>query len=219
MVVAHRPGGNGPSDVLTPLLGVPVVLRAVRALLASGSVDRVVLLVDLEAEATARRLVDDLPVSVHTDPHEAARCAETSAPIVLHDAARPLASPALAVAVTDAVAAGHAVAVPVLPLSDTVKHVDVAIPEIRQAPLGVAGVVVGTPDRSGLRVLQTPQAFRAGVLCTTVLAKVLASTEPLEQAWAIAGEPAVTVPGHPLAFAVRSAWERVLAEVLGREHG
>ena len=207
VVVAHRPGGNGPSDVLTPLLGVPVVLRAVRALLASGSVDRVVLLVDLEAEPAARRLVDGLPVSVHTDPHEAARCAQTSAPIVLHDAARPLASPALAVAVTDAVAAGHAVAVPVLPLSDTVKHVD------------VAGVVVGTPDRSGLRVLQTPQAFRAGVLCTTVLAKVLASTEPLEQAWAIAGEPAVTVPGHPLAFAVRSAWERELAEVLGREHG
>lgn len=207
VVVAHRPGGNGPSDVLTPLLGVPVVLRAVRALLASGSVDRVVLLVDLEAEATARRLVDGLPVSVHTDPHEAARCAQTSAPIVLHDAARPLASPALAVAVTDAVAAGHAVAVPVLPLSDTVKHVD------------VEGVVVGTPDRSGLRVLQTPQAFRAGVLCTTVLAKVLASTDPLEQAWAVAGEPAVTVPGHPLAFAVRSAWERELAEVLGREHG
>jgi 2-C-methyl-D-erythritol 4-phosphate cytidylyltransferase len=207
VVVAHRPGGNGPSDVLTPLLGVPAVLRAVRALLASGSVDRVVLLVDLEAEATARQLVDGLPVSVHTDPHEAARCAQTSAaPIVLHDSARPLASPALAVAVTDAVAAGHAVAVPVLPLSDTVKRVD------------VEGVVVGTPDRGNLRVLQTPQAFRAGVLCTTVLAKVLASTEPLEQAWAIAGEPAVTVPGHPLAFAVRSAWERELAEVLGREH-
>ena len=63
----------------------------------------------------------------------------------------------------EAVAAGHAVAVPVLPLSDTVKRVD------------VAGVVVGTPDRGGLRVLQTPQAFRAGVLGTDVLAKVLAS--------------------------------------------
>ncbi len=162
------------------------------------------LLVDPEAEATARRLVDGLPVSVHTDrARGGAVRAGTSGPIVLHDAARPLASPALAVAVTEAVAAGHAVAVPVLPLSDTVKHVD------------VAGVVVGTPDRGGLRVLQTPQAFRAGVLGTDVLAKVLASTEPLEQAWAVAGEPAVTVPGHPLAFAVRSAWERELAEVLG----
>lgn len=164
------------------------------------------LFVDLEAEVAVQRLVDGLPVSVHTDAYEAARCAQTPGLIVLHDAARPLASPALAVAVMDAVAAGHAVAVPVLALSDTVKRVD------------VAGIVVGTPDRSGLRVLQTPQAFRAGLLGTDVLAKVLASTEPLEQAWAVAGEPAVTVPGHPLAFAVRSVWDRELAEVLGREH-
>jgi 2-C-methyl-D-erythritol 4-phosphate cytidylyltransferase len=206
VVVGDRPGVDGRSDVLAPLLGVPVVLRAVRVLLASGVVDRVVLLVGPDTEATVRRLVDGLPVSVHTDPHEAARCAQAPAPVVLHDAARPLASPALAVAVTEAVAAGHAVAVPVLPLSDTVKHVD------------VADVVVGTPDRGGLRVLQTPQAFRVGVLCADVLAKVLASTEPLEQAWAVVGEPAVTVPGHPLAFAVRSRWERDLAEVLGREH-
>ena len=100
--------------------------------------------------------------------------AGTGAGRALHDAARPLASPALAEAVTEAVAAGHAVAVPVLPLSDTVKHVD------------SADVVAGSPDRTGLRVLQTPQAFRAGVLDADVLAKVLASTEPLEQAWSVA---------------------------------
>jgi 2-C-methyl-D-erythritol 4-phosphate cytidylyltransferase len=202
VVVAHR---SGDCDGLAPLLGVPAVLRAVRALLASGSVDRVVLLVDPEAEAAARRLVDGLPVVVHTDPHEAARCAQGSDAVVLHDAARPLASPALAEAVTRVVAAGHAVAVPVLPLSDTVKHVD------------SADVATGGPDRAGLRVLQTPQAFRAGVLDADVLAKVLTSTEPLEQAWSVAGEPAVTVPGHPLAFAVRSGWDRQLAEVLGSE--
>lgn len=206
VVVAHRPGVDGPSDVLAPLVGVPAVLRAVHAVLASGSVDRVVLFVGREVEAAVQRLVDGLPVAVHTDAYEAARCAQTPGPIVLHDAARPLAPPALTVAVMDAVAAGHAVAVPVLALSDTVKRVD------------VAGIVVGTPDRGGLRVLQTPQAFRAGLLGTDVLAKVLAATEPLEQAWAVAGEPAATVPGHPLAFAVRSVWERELAEVLGREH-
>jgi len=204
VVVAHR-SGDGDCDVLTPLLGVPAVVRAVRALLASGSVDRVVLLVDPGAESAASSLFDGLPVVVHTDPHEAARCAQGPEPVVLHDAARPLASPALAEAVTRAVATGHAVAVPVLPLSDTVKHVD------------SADVATGGPDRTGLRVLQTPQAFRAGVLDADVLAKVLASTEPLEQAWSVAGEPAVTVPGHPLAFAVRSGWDRQLAEVLGSE--
>src|ERR671920_1264804 len=108
-----------------------------------GAVDRVLLLVAAKGEATARRLVDGLPVSLHTDPLEAARSAQGPGPVVLHDAARPLASPALAEAVTRAVDAGHAVAVPALPLSDTVKHVD------------IADVVVGSPDRSGLRVIQT----------------------------------------------------------------
>jgi len=204
VVVAHRPGADI-SDVCAPLLGVPAVLRAVRAVLACGSVDRVVLFVDAENEPGVQRIVGDLPVCVHTDPHEAARCAQGPGPVVLHDAARPLASSAVAEVVTEAVAAGHAVAVPVLPLSDTVKLVD------------SADVVAGSPDRTGLRVLQTPQAFRAGVLDADVLAKVLASSEPLEQAWTAAGEPAVTVDGHPLAFAVRSPWERQLAEVLGWE--
>jgi 2-C-methyl-D-erythritol 4-phosphate cytidylyltransferase len=186
-------------------MGVPAVLRAVRTLLDSGSVDRVVLFADPEGESAVRGIVDGLPVCVHTDPLEAARCAQGPGPVVLHDAARPLASPAVAEAVTEAVAAGHAVAVPVLPLSDTVKLVD------------SADVVAGSPDRTGLRVLQTPQAFRAGVLDADVLAKVLASGDPLEQAWSAAGEPAVTVAGHPLAFTVRSSWERQLAEVLGWE--
>ena len=33
------------------------------------------------------------------------------------------------------------------------------------------------------------------------------------QAWSVAGD-AVTVPGHPLAFAVRTAWDLELAELL-----
>ena len=41
VVVAHRPGVDGLPDVLAPLLGVPVVLRAVRAVLASGDVNKV----------------------------------------------------------------------------------------------------------------------------------------------------------------------------------
>lgn len=204
VVVARRPG-TPTADVLAPVLGVPAVLRAVRAVLASGSVDRVVLLVDPEAETAARDLVVGLPVSVHTDPDDAARCAQGPGHVLLHDAARPLASPALAEAVTRAVAAGHAVAVPVLPLSDTVKHVD------------SSEVVTAGPDRAGLRVIQMPQAFRAGVLDADVLATILTSAEPLEQAWSAVGEPAVTVPGNPMAFAVCSPWQRRLAEVLGRD--
>lgn len=71
--------------------------------------------------------------------------------VVVHDAARPAASPALFAAVVAAVRAGADGAVPGVPVVDTVKRV-------------VGGVVVETLDRSTLVAVQTPQAFRADVL-------------------------------------------------------
>ena len=66
--------------------------------------------------------------------------------VLIHDAARPFASPSL---MTRAIAAArqNAAAVPVLPLADTVKTVD------------AQGLVTGTLDRAALRAVQTPQAF------------------------------------------------------------
>jgi 2-C-methyl-D-erythritol 4-phosphate cytidylyltransferase len=73
--------------------------------------------------------------------------------IVVHDAARPLASPALFDAVIRAVTdEGADGAVPGLTPSDTIKVVD------------GAGQVTGTLDRRALRAVQTPQAFRAPML-------------------------------------------------------
>jgi 2-C-methyl-D-erythritol 4-phosphate cytidylyltransferase len=206
VVVADRP-----CEVLAPLLGEPVLARAVKGLLASAVVGEVVVLVRPELCGAAVRLLAGLPAVVHVNPAAAAgaveRARSAGAEVVLvHDAARPLTPPALAKAVTQSVvAAAHGIAVPVLPLADTVKHVN------------SGGLVIGSPDRSGLRVVQTPQAFRADLLRCDVLRRVLASDGPVEHAWAVVGAPAVTVPGHPLAFAVRSAWERELAEVLAGE--
>jgi 2-C-methyl-D-erythritol 4-phosphate cytidylyltransferase len=53
--------------------------------------------------------------------------------------------------VIDAVRAGADAAVPALPVADTVKRVD-------------GDRVVGTVDRDGLVVVQTPQAFRVAAL-------------------------------------------------------
>lgn len=72
--------------------------------------------------------------------------------ICVHDAARPLAGPELFRRVIDAVVAGADGAVPGIGVADTVKIVD------------ADGTVVSTPDRSRLRAVQTPQAFRADVL-------------------------------------------------------
>ena len=67
--------------------------------------------------------------------------------VVVHDAARPCASPDLFRAVVAAVAGGADAAVPGLPVVDTIKRVD------------CEGVVVETLDRSALVAVQTPQAF------------------------------------------------------------
>jgi 2-C-methyl-D-erythritol 4-phosphate cytidylyltransferase len=89
---------------------------------------------------------------------ESVRCGLSAVPagadvVVVHDAARPLASPALFAAVIDAVAGGGADgAVPGVPPSDTIKAVD------------ESGRVTSTLDRAALVAVQTPQAFRAAVL-------------------------------------------------------
>jgi 2-C-methyl-D-erythritol 2,4-cyclodiphosphate synthase len=72
--------------------------------------------------------------------------------VVVHDAARPCASPALFAAAIAAVARGADAAVPGLALADTVKRV------------GDDGVVAATLERAGLIAVQTPQAFTADAL-------------------------------------------------------
>jgi len=71
--------------------------------------------------------------------------------VCVHDAARPLASAELYRRAIAAVHDGADAAIPGIPVTDTIKVV-------------ADGVVVSTPDRSTLVAVQTPQAFRAGVL-------------------------------------------------------
>ena len=89
---------------------------------------------------------------------DSVRCGLAAVPaeaevIVVHDAARPLASPALFEAVIAAVTDGGADgAVPGVPPSDTIKVVD------------ESGRITDTLDRDRLVAVQTPQAFRATTL-------------------------------------------------------
>ena len=75
--------------------------------------------------------------------------------VVVHDAARPLASPALFRCVVDAVLHGADAAIPGLPVTDTVKRV---VHEVENV------VVTDTVPREDLVTVQTPQAFRRDVL-------------------------------------------------------
>lgn len=72
--------------------------------------------------------------------------------VLIHDGARPLVSPELSTRVVQAVSR-HGAAVPLLPVVDTVKEVDV---EQRR--------LLGTMDRGRLGLAQTPQGFRFGLI-------------------------------------------------------
>ena len=75
--------------------------------------------------------------------------------VVVHDAARPLATSALFHAVVNAVRAGADAAIPGLAVTDTVKRV---------RKDDEATVVVETVPRGDLVTVQTPQAFRRDIL-------------------------------------------------------
>lgn len=102
--------------------------------------------------------------------------------VVVHDAARPAASPALFAAVVEAVRAGADGAIPGVPVVDTVKRVE-------------GDWVVATLDRSELIAVQTPQAFRADVL-RTAHAGSGEGTDDSALVEAVGGR-VVVVPGEP----------------------
>ncbi len=89
-----------------------------------------------------------------------ARVPDAATVVVVHDAARPLASDHLfrsvLAALDDATVGGALCAVPV---RDTVKRLSPA-----PGPAGALGDVAATVERTGLVAVQTPQAFRAPVL-------------------------------------------------------
>ena len=125
--------------------------------------------------------------------------------IVVHDAARPLAPPALFAAVIAAVTEGGADgAVPGVPPSDTIKTVD------------ESGKVTGTLDRERLVAVQTPQAFRAGVLRRAHDGAPVAGATDDAMLVESMGGTVVVVPGEPRNLKITDpddldAAERILA--------
>ncbi len=111
--------------------------------------------------------------------------------VLVHDAARCLAPPALFDRLVAAVRAGAEAVVPGLPVADTVKQVD------------TDGVVVATPERSSLRAVQTPQAFRRSVL-TRAHASGAEATDDAALVERLGGRVLV-IDGDDLAFKVTTA--------------
>jgi 2-C-methyl-D-erythritol 4-phosphate cytidylyltransferase len=123
--------------------------------------------------------------------------------VLVHDAARCLVPPDLVRRVVAALGSRGAV-VPGLPLADTVKQVD------------DAGNVVHTPDRSALRVVQTPQGF-----ARELLERAHDAVDPLQpgatdDAGLVErlGRPVAVVPGSPWALKITTQEDLRYAEWL-----
>lgn len=120
--------------------------------------------------------------------------------ILVHDAARPFASTHLFSAVVDAVCAGADGAVPGLPVTDTVKSIEV----VESTSLGLEDSfsaahmaiprVLNTPDRATLVAVQTPQAFRASILREAYRSELDATDDSVLVE--SAGGTVVVVPGE-----------------------
>jgi 2-C-methyl-D-erythritol 4-phosphate cytidylyltransferase len=208
--------GPGAPKALRAVGGSPLLVHAVRTLVAAPSVDLVVVAAPPDAAGTAevQRLLADLPgetrvVAGGASRQESVALALAALPaeysvVLVHDAARALTPVDLVEAVAGAVRAGAAAVVPVLPVADTIKAVE-------------GDQVTATVDRSKLRAVQTPQGFSRDVL-----AKAHAAADPYAPATDDAGLvealglPVRTVPGHAEAFKITTPFDLVLAEAVLR---
>ncbi|NLG56325.1 MAG: 2-C-methyl-D-erythritol 4-phosphate cytidylyltransferase [Rhodococcus sp.] len=198
--------GEAVPKAFVELDGHTMLTRAVDGLLHSGAVDRVVVIVPPElCASTAAQLPPEVTVvgggAERTDSVRAGLAAAGDAEFVLvHDAARALTPSALIADVVAALRAGASAVIPVLPVVDTIKSVD-------------AGQVTGTPDRSGLRAVQTPQGFTADVLSRAYAAATEIATDDAGLVERV-GETVTCIDGDPLAFKITTPHDLLLARAL-----
>jgi 2-C-methyl-D-erythritol 4-phosphate cytidylyltransferase len=122
--------------------------------------------------------------------------------VLVHDAARALTPPDLVIRVVELLRAGHHAVIPVLPLSDTVKVVD------------ANGAVLATPERAGLRAVQTPQGFATDLLLRAYQQAGTADfTDDASLVEHIGGQVQV-VDGDPLAFKITTRLDLLLAQAI-----
>ena len=211
--------GPGAPKALREIGGEPILLHAVRGLLASGRVDLVVVAAPPTDEGVAEveRLLAGLgPVTIvpgGATRQQSVALALAAVPesgydvILVHDAARALTPSDTIAAVVDAVRSGLSAVVPVLPVADTVKS---AVPSTDPAGFPTVGRTV---DRSALRAVQTPQGFRREVLARAHAAAGHDATDDAGLVESL-GEPVSMIPGHVEAFKVTTPFDLILAEAV-----
>ncbi len=198
----------GMPKAFVELGGRTMLSCAVDGLIDSGVIDRIVVAAPAGLIDETAALLDGRASVIEGGPERtdtvriALGVVGDPAFVLVHDAARPLTPPAQVQRVVAALRDGVRAVIPVLPVVDTIKAVD------------ANGVVLGTPERAGLRAVQTPQGFetelirrayrRAGAVPVTDDASLVENL----------GTPVNTVAGDPLAFKITTALDLRLARMM-----
>ncbi len=207
--------GAGRPKALVELAGRSLLQRSVDLMLAVDGVERVVVALPPGIAAPAGTVGVE---GGATRSESVARALAAAGPgdpedlVVVHDAARPLASPELVRQTLKALAGERGArldaAIAAAPVADTVKRVS-------------DGIVVETLDRSALWAVQTPQVFRREALqrALDVPAEIL--TQATDDAWLVErlGGRVAVVPSDGENLKVTTPLDLALAELLIARRG
>lgn len=211
------------------LRGQTLLERSIRSMVKSEVVDEIIVVISPDMENHTRELLSstklfDVPEIdiqlVHggverTDSVKAglSHIEKAEAVVLIHDSARALTPPALFRQVAAEVANGVAAVIPVLPVVDTIKQVNLT-----------ANTVVATPHRDELRAVQTPQGFSLSRLRTANQAffggdeaQHLPTDDASVMEWF--GEAVRCIPGDSLAFKITTPRDLVVAEAIVGQAG
>lgn len=200
--------GAGIPKAFVDLGGLTMLERAVDGLLASGVIARVVVAAPPDRIDQTAALLHGRATVVAGGPerYDTVRLALSAVGdpefVVVHDAARPLTPAGQIQRVVAALRDGMRAVIPVLPVVDTIKAVD------------ANGVVLGTPERAGLRAVQTPQGFETALLRRAYQRPGTAAVTDDAALVENLGTPVHTVAGDPLAFKITTALDLRLARAV-----
>jgi 2-C-methyl-D-erythritol 4-phosphate cytidylyltransferase len=204
------------NKLLTPLAGVPVLVRTLRAVLSAPSIQGVVLVChpqhQSQYQALLKAWLPDAPIlytagggTRRDSVYQGLLALPAQASIVaVHDAARPLIASQLIEQAVCVIREGHAGALVALSIQDTVKQV---------SPHTL--VIESTLDRTVLWRAQTPQCFDKILLLQAhqQVSKEHAVTDDV-QLMELAGlGPVLIVPGEERNLKITTPTDVVLAEV------
>jgi 2-C-methyl-D-erythritol 4-phosphate cytidylyltransferase len=216
----ERLGAQGPK-AFVELGGRPMLEWSVQALSRVPEIDRIVVALPAgvrgfpgEGRDAGDRLCSVLELKSVTGGRtrsESVRCALAAAgrgdPVLVHDAARPMLTPGLALEVLAAVdAADVDAAVAATPVTDTIKET------------GPDRVVRSTLARAALWAVQTPQVFRRQVLESALAVPEEVLAQATDDAWLVerAGGRVVVVPAPRENVKVTTTLDLAVAELLLR---